>query len=179
MPYALELRFDDALNERIARIWQVLAAMNLCPLPSGEAAPHVSLAVYDDGPGLEAARLAAALDRLAGDHAPLPVVFSSIGLFPGEERVLFLAPVVSRPLLDVHAAWHALAADLAASCRSYYLPGNWVPHCTLGTGVPTSGLAMAIEHLREHWTPLCGTLQALALIRTEPAQVVHQRPLSA
>lgn len=178
MPLSVELRFDDALSARIVEIWRALAAIDVCPMPPGEAAPHVSLAVYDHERGIDPARLAAMIDRLAGDREPLPVTFSSIGAFLSEERVLFLAPVTSRPLLDLHAAWHALAADLAASCWRYYLPGRWVPHCTLGTGLTTSGLAAAIAHLCERWTPLAGSLQSLALIRAQPAEVLYQRPLS-
>ena len=177
MPYSIELRFDGALTAQIARIREALAAMELCPLPGDEAAPHLSLAVYDDGPDIDPARLAGGIDRLAEDHAPLPVTFSSIGVFPTEERVLFLGPVVRRPLLDLHAAWHALAADFAANCWSYYLRGNWMPHCTLGTGVPTSGLARAIAHLGERWTPLAGTMHSIALIHAHPVEVLHRRPL--
>lgn len=178
MPYSIELRFDDALCARISEVRRALAERDICPLPPAAAAPHVSLAVYDDEHGIDPSPLAAMTDRFASDHAPLPLVFSSAGVFLGEERVLFLAPVPSRGLLDLHAAWHALAAENAASCWSYYRPGSWAPHCTLCTALPASDLARAIAHLGEHWTPLGGTLCTLALIRAQPVEVLEERPLS-
>lgn len=177
MPYSIELRFDHALSARIVQVQRALAQRGLRLMPQAAAAPHVSLAVYDER-GLDPAPLAAMTERFAAKNEPLPISFASLGVFPGEERVLFLAPAPSRALLDVHAAWHALVADLAGNCWSYYRPGHWVPHCTLCTALPASDLARAIAHLAEQWTPLGGTLCTLALIRAQPVEVLDERPLS-
>lgn len=177
MPYSIELRFDDALSARIGEARRALAERDTSSMAEAAGAPHVSLAVYDER-GIDPARLAAMIEHLAAMKEPLSISLASLGMFPTEERVLFLAPVPSRTLLDLHAAWHALAADPAASCWSYYLPGNWVPHCTLCTALPPPDLAHAIAHLGQRWTPLAGTLRTLALIRSQPVEVLDERPLA-
>ena len=175
MPYSIELRFDDALTEAIALRSEAIT--ELTGLPHGVAEPHVSLAVYDDRAAVEPAKLVAALDRLALRHAPTPVTFASLGVFPTEERVLFLAPVVAPPLLAVHHVFHSLTAALRPLCRPYYLPGSWVPHCTLAMLLPLPALLKALEQLAGQWTPLSGELRHVALVE-DAAITVQERPFA-
>ena len=175
MPYSIELRFDDALTEAVARWSEAVAA--LVGLPCGVVEPHVSLAVYDDRAAVDPDKLVAALDRLAPRHAPTPVTFASVGVFPTEERVLFLAPVVSPRLLALHHAYHSLTAELRPRCREHYLPGNWVPHCTLAMLLPLPELLRALEQLAGQWTPLSGEVRHVALVE-DPAITVQERPFA-
>jgi 2'-5' RNA ligase len=175
VPYSIELRFDDALTEAIALLSQ--AAAELAGLPHGVAEPHLSLAVYDERDTVDPTRLAAALDRLAARHAPPPLSFASVGVFPTEERVLFLAPVVSPQLLALHHAYHSLTAELRPRCRSYYWPGKWVPHCTLAMFLPLPALLGALEQLAGRWTPLGGEVRHVALVENG-AITVQERPLA-
>jgi 2'-5' RNA ligase len=174
MPYSVELRFDDALTEAVALRSQ--AAAELAGVPHGVAEPHVSLAVYDERDAVDPDKLVAALDRLAPRHAPTPVTFASAGVFPTEERVLFLAPVVTPQLLALHHAYHSLAAELRPWCRPHYLPGNWVPHCTLAMFLPLPALLTALEQLAGRWTPLGGEVRHIALVE-DLAITIQERPL--
>lgn len=175
MPYSIELRFDDALAEALARRSEAIAAVT--GLAHGVAEPHLSLAVYDQREAVEPERLVAALDRLAPRHAPMPVTFASIGVFPTEEQVLFLAPVVAPALLTLHRAYHSLTAELRPLCRPHYLPGNWVPHCTLAMFLPPPALLRGLEQLAAQWSPLEGEVRHIALVE-DPAITVQERPFS-
>ena len=139
--------------------------------------PHLSIAVYDDDRALAPEALVRVVDRLAAQPWAVALAFSSIGLFPTKESVLFLAPVVVPELLRLHRQYHALAADLGARCRPHYLPGSWVPHCTLCTLLPTAEMLEAIEHLWRNWQPLGGTLRTVAVIRAQPVELLHERRL--
>lgn len=177
MPYAVTLRFDQVLAGQIEAHWQrAAAATGAADLPTGTDEPHVSLAVYDEGP-IDPAALVALVEGFASTEAPLAIGFSSLGIFPSEENVLFLAPVVTAALLRLHGRWHEHAAALAPACWAHYVPGSWVPHCTLAMRWPVATLLPVIGELRSAWTPLRGELRALALIRAEPIVTLAEHPL--
>jgi 2'-5' RNA ligase len=178
MPYSIELRFDRPLCERMLELRRRVIGLGIAPgLLESLGEPHLSLAVYDDDRAVEPDALVRIVDRLAAQRWTVVIAFPSIGLFPTEESVLFLAPVVAPELLQLHRQYHALAADLGTSCRPHYLPGKWVPHCTLATLLPTAEMLDAIEHLWRSWRPLGGTLRTVAVIRAQPIELLHERRL--
>ena len=139
--------------------------------------PHISLAVYDDEDEVDEAAAGRLVERLAMRHAPIEIAFASFGVFSTEENVLFLAPVVTPALLDLHAAYHAMAAALPATCRMYYLPGRWVPHCTLSMLGPMSAVLDGLRHLAADWAPLGGMVRSAALIRVPPLATIAEHAL--
>ena len=56
-----------------------------------------------------------------------------------------MAPVGD--LLDLHAAAGAVLRDHRIDQWPHYLPGTWVPHCTLGMGLTPPQRAGAVERL--------------------------------
>jgi hypothetical protein len=179
MAYSVELRFDAALAERVRRLWAILADLGVSGyMPASGALPHLSLAVYDDEAAVDPGVLALLVERLAAARSPLPVTFASLGIFATAENVLFLAAVVGPDLLALHRGWHDLAAGFRPACRPYYLPGRWVPHCTLTMLLPTPALIRALDHVAAGWTPLEGRLESLALIRAAPVSTLLERDLA-
>jgi hypothetical protein len=65
--------------------------------------PHLSLSVFDapDELGLEQL-----METLFSDLEPIPILVSSIGIFPTEENAAFLAPKPTANLLNVHGTLH-------------------------------------------------------------------------
>jgi len=45
--------------------------------------------------------------------------------------VVFLAPVVTAELLEIHRSFHEGLEARYILSDSYYLPERWVPHCTI------------------------------------------------
>ena len=179
MPYAVELRFAEDLAQRVRTLWQALEAIGSGSFgPVGEPVPHVSLAVYDDEDAVDEAAAGHLIERLAARCAAAEIAFASLGVFPTEENVLFLAPVVTPALLDLHATWHTMARALRPACRAYYLPGRWVPHCTLSMLGPMAGVTAGLDHLAAEWTPLCGTVRSIALIRVPPVETIAEHALA-
>jgi 2'-5' RNA ligase len=179
VPYAVELRFDEDLAQGVRALWRALDAVGAGGFaPGGEPVPHLSLAVYDDDDEIDEATAGHLVARLAARGAPAELAFAGLGVFPTEERVLFLAPVVTPTLLHLHAAYHAMATSLGATCRPYYLPGSWVPHCTLSMLGPMADVQEGIGHLAARWTPLRGTVRSVALIRMPPLVTIAEHPLA-
>ncbi len=90
--------------------------------------PHISLAVIKS---LKWDGIATAAESLAAETPPLKLKFSSIGIFPGTNNIVFLAPVVSKELLGMHGLLHGILRSRRLRSKSEYLPGEWVPHCTI------------------------------------------------
>ena len=147
MGYAIEMYFDDEADRAIRTIWQQLIEAGIFCFPSiVNARPHVSLAVFEQ---VDPALLAPLIERYVATFAPLSLQFSSVGSFPGSEGVVFLAPVVSQTLLTRHAELHAQLSQIEGVQRDYYLPGRWVPHCTLAINLPPAQIPHAFEVVRE------------------------------
>lgn len=142
MAYAIELFFDEQADTEVRRLWHLLAASGLPSLETlghRRHRPHVSLTV------LETAHLPAVADvEDVLDVRRLPVLrFSALGTFGGGGGVLFLAPVVTAPLLAVHARLNDVLQEQGIVQWPHYLPGSWVPHCTLAMNVAPAELSAA------------------------------------
>lgn len=136
--------------------------------------PHITLAVYD---GLDPEPLAKTLERFSADMTTPGVTLSSIGLFPGPASVLFAAPVVSAELLALHRDFHAAAASAGAACWPHYLPGNWVPHVTLGEQLSPEEAGMAISGAMGLWQPVAASLHRISLVAFHPVELLWHRQL--
>jgi len=164
MPFAVELTLDVEAGTAVRHLWHAVADAGVADfmLRSG-AAPHVTLAVYDD---LDVEAYVTRLGAFAAATAPQPVRFASLGVFPNS-GVVFLAPLVTPALLAVHARFHAEFAPPGASW-AHYLPGQWVPHCTLAMELAPDAIAPAVEVCRHAALPLAGRLVEVGVIEFRP-----------
>jgi len=137
--------------------------------------PHLSLAVYDR---LDAAAMTPALQRFAALQPACDIQLSSLGLFPGPPSVLFAAPVVSADLLDLHGRFHHTAAAFVPHCWAHYLPGDWVPHVTLGEGMRPALVPAAIGNAIAAWRPQPAVLHRISLVRFHPVELLWSTALA-
>ncbi|RBP37263.1 2'-5' RNA ligase superfamily protein [Roseimicrobium gellanilyticum] len=128
MPYAVEMYFDEPGTARIREMWDRLSSIGFSSMNDCGARPHVSLAVCEQ---LELSTAPAIVDDFSGGVPPFELSFSSYGLFPGAECVLFLAPKVTSLMLEKHARFHEVISTATDGMWAHYTPGQWVPHCTL------------------------------------------------
>ena len=138
--------------------------------------PHITFAVYD---ALDPEPFARMLEAFSADIRISAVTLSSIGIFPGPLSVLFAAPVVSVELLALHQGFHAAAASAGSACSPYYLPGNWVPHVTLGERLNSEETGAAIGGAMGLWQPMTASLNRISLVRFHPVELLWHRQLGA
>ena len=124
MGYAVELFLEDAAAGAIRELFELTNSL----MSRLEASPHVSLSVFDN---VDTPKLVDVVRSFAGETHAFNIRLSSIGLFPGEENVVFLAPVVTTELLTLHKRFHARLETAGLRSEPHYLPGAWVPHCTI------------------------------------------------
>jgi 2'-5' RNA ligase len=160
MPFAIELFFDTATDEAVRRVWSALAEQRIAPyLHESANRPHISLAVYE---WLDVAGCARTLEAFAAQTPAFPVILASFGVFPTNPApVVFAAPVVTSHLLALHAGVCAVLASVAREPAAYYLPGRWVPHCSLAVHFPAERINSASTcagscpcHLTDELRPL-------------------------
>lgn len=169
MAHAVQLLFDDRTDAAVRALWQRLDAAGV-PSLAGHShrrhRPHVTLAVA----GAIAARTR---DALRVDLAPLAVPdlwLHTLGAFPTERSPLFLGALVDTELLAVHSTAHDVLAGRVQQPSAYYLPGAWVPHCTLAPDLTADQLASGLVALHPV-SPVRATVQGIGICDTRTGEV--------
>jgi hypothetical protein len=149
--YAIEMFFEEHADAAVRQLWHRLTEAGLASLATRSHArhrPHVSLTVTS---GIDVAHLDAVADVVADSvDQPLPrLSLSSLGTFAGDGGVLFLGAVVTAPVLALHTRVCDVMREQGLGQWSHYLPGAWIPHCTLAMGLPPAEIASAIRLLAD------------------------------
>ncbi len=169
MRIALSFWFDERLETQIRQLSRRLQEAGVPSLfYDGPYRPHITTGVWEVD---DLQRLVQAVRERLTAFAPIPVRFEFVGLFPGSEGVIFLSPIVTQPLLEIHQAIHETAAEYALPASPYYAPGIWVPHCTVALNLSPAQVATATQLCTQSGTlPLDGFLTRLGTIET-PAEI--------
>lgn len=165
---AVVLYFDPAADAAIRALADLLAASGFPnPIAARALRPHVTLAVCD---GIELAdQLRPALAEFAAETPRLACSLASLGVFPTEEGVLFLAPAASRVLVEVQEEMVDCLKRSGVRVGAYWSPGSWVPHCTLATGIQRQHLPTAIGVCHAAFRPIGAILTRLSLVDMDSA----------
>lgn len=138
--FSVELYLDPESEEAIVRLRDAIDARLGRTLPQGR--PHLTLGACRE---LDMEVHTAQFQAVGGSAAGDSIEFSSLGLFLGGRSVLFLAPVVTGPLLALHRNVHDRLRQISFETADLYHPGRWVPHCTLVAELTHPELASAID----------------------------------
>ena len=163
---AVEYYFDPQTEKQILDFRNSIYQQGVRPvLGAMNDRPHISLAVFgrvDPQPLVNLSR------EFSRQLTPFEIQLSAIGVFPTEDNVLFLIPAANSRLLQVHAEFHELVKQERIVCSPLYLPGNWVPHCTLEFDLSKAQLKKALQLSQAAFTPLKGTLVELGVVAFRP-----------
>ena len=142
MAFAVILYLDPVTDAEVRSLWQLLSERQISTVMTDMGIrPHISLAGLEH---VEAESLCQALDVFAHSTRPVSVRFGGVGTFPTEQGVVYLAPVVTFELLQLHARFNYLVTELGLVSHEYYVPGNWVPHCTLAIDLTPDEVAAVV-----------------------------------
>ena len=165
MTISIVMNLDSESDKKIRAMWDALTHGGVssdCLIY--DPRPHISLAEFEE------ARLETLMDRVAlfaENHEPVPITFDHLGTFAAEAGIIFLAPVITRELLDIHSDFHAAFGDFNANSE-FYQKDRWVPHCTLARNLDTDQFCMAIRVIRRFGLPFEAKLESLGVIRHPP-----------
>jgi 2'-5' RNA ligase len=168
MNYAIELYFDEESSRRIDTIRYLLESNNVT-VDVGTL-PHISLAIFTnvDGNGL-----IEEITSFSKRELNLHLEFSSIGIFPISESVIFLAPKVTQQLLVFHRDFLQFMSKYSTDLNVYYNDDLWVPHCTLGIHMSDDELINAIRLLKNNnYLPISVTIKKIGILTFPPNKQV-------
>lgn len=175
MALAINIRSDDSSAERIEALWDEVAAFESQPsMRSLNYRPHFTFAIYDT---LEITANTAweAMLRAVRGEEQLLVEFGRICWFAGPPLVLWAEPKKDETL----ARWHASisAAIDPILCRLHYRPGNWRPHCTLGTQIADAKRDDAIAFAQSFNGNISVLFDVVDCVAFPPVRVVAEQGL--
>jgi 2'-5' RNA ligase len=157
---AVCLLFDARGERAIGALWDQLETLGVPSLRShthGRHVPHLSYAVLRSW---NLASVTAALSELdAGE--PVDVSFDGIGLFR-RGRAWLLAGVAANLATRQERIVAAVTAT-GAELHKHYVPGRWLPHCSLAPRAPLAQLPILAATVYDV-LPLHAQLNRAALI---------------
>ena len=162
MPFAVELFFDPAAEQRVRDVWMELARAKVNSfMIDGQYRPHLTLGVLNEyaSPAFENE-----FQRYTEKLEKISLKLDCLGIFPRPEGVVYLGAVVTDQLLSVHREFQNRFANLMTGVRPYYLPGNWIPHCTLAYGLSMEAIPTAIEVCSRVTFPISATVAEISLV---------------
>jgi len=81
---------------------------------------------------------------------------------------VFLAPTPTIDLLRLHGATCEVSAAVGTDPWEAYLPGQWVPHCTIAFHMGATALLKVIEASQDFRLPVVGTVTQLGVVAVSP-----------
>lgn len=164
MVQALEFFFDDDADAAVRKLWNRLEQAGIPSLATRthrRHRPHVTFALATSIPAATREALRADLARLS-----IPRLWLyTLGAFSLVDRVIHLTAVVDTELLAVHSAVHDVLAGRVRNPSAYYLPGSWIPHCTLTQGIEPAQVAAGFATLYPV-EPIRATITEVAVVDT-------------
>ena len=86
--------------------------------------------------------------------------------------------VASSPGFELHTRLHRMPPVVAGTKRDYYLPGRWVPHCTIAEGLEPDDICVTVELARSSGVFREVSIQGIGLVQLGPYRVIAVFPVS-
>ncbi|EMK2593101.1 2'-5' RNA ligase family protein [Bacillus cereus] len=153
--YAIIATFDRVFTNKITELQNELTNVIGTNQLAG-VEPHITLAVH-----LYTEKLG---EFVAIQENMDAVTFPSVGIFPTNGTV-FLAPTVTNELLKLHHSYHDYFKTFHDNPNSYYVPGKWVPHCTIANRLHTKQFLSVMEYIYGKFDFVTASIEKLKLIK--------------
>jgi 2'-5' RNA ligase len=162
MGFAVELYFDE---ESTRAVLSRCEAIQSSILELG-ALPHISLSLHDE---VDLGLMERLIEEFAARQSVITIELHSLASFMTDECVLFLAPTATPELLALHDQFHRILTENSIVSNEYYLPGKWMPHCTLD-------FELSREVLAEKFS-ICHEMGGISQVRLESMGLIEFRPV--
>jgi len=173
MPYAIEFYLDNNSSKKISKVIKELELNNVNI--EGGTHPHITVAIYNT---LPISSMINELLEFISSISLLNITFSSFGVFPGEKtHVIFLAPVVTREMIETHEKFYEKFKHYEDMSWDMYKPGKWVPHCTLGFDVNDKMLHQSMDIIKKIQFPFECIIDKFGIIKFNPNEKVFESTL--
>lgn len=143
--HAIISELDEAAAVQVMRLWrrlnQACGLEGIFNFPN----PHFTWFLAEE---IQVARCVPILEAMVSCHLPLDVHTLGVGLFSGDNPVLYLPIVKSAELIELQQSIWEQLTPLSLGIGKYYVPDSWVPHITLALmDLTTENLTCAIDSI--------------------------------
>lgn len=178
MGYAIEMYFDENGSKMIEEIWQALYEKEASTyMVESGSKPHITLAVYDeDFDDLQ--RFKDQVKAFANGLGAFTLDLTNIGIFSRRESVLFIGPKVTEELLALHRKFHETMKAYEDFEWPYYLPEQWVPHCTMGINLDGEKLLESVGIISGEFQPVTVKIESIGIVKFRPVEFLEEFELS-
>lgn len=144
MNYAVELVFDEESQKIINNLRIELSKNGI----HDEAVKlnHISIGDYKTD-NIE--KLKEKVIEFAKTIKPFELSLVSVGTFMTKENVIFLEPVMTNELIELHNRFIEFMKDFDGILNPYYDIDKWMPHSTIAIRLSDSELFKGIELLKD------------------------------
>ncbi|WP_026592202.1 2'-5' RNA ligase family protein [Bacillus sp. UNC437CL72CviS29] len=155
--YAVIATFDEEFLKDMKVIREGLTDI----VHNKDLEPHITLADYHT---LDLKAYGEKLEEFTEDIGCFPVEFSSVGTFP-TNGTIFLAPTITRRLLELHQLFHNHFMDFHDYPQSYYVPEKWVPNCTIANRLEREQFVCVMDFVYKNFSTQKAIIEGLKLIK--------------
>ena len=169
---AVELFLDAAAEEQVLKFRELIYHEGVKPVQGlMDDKPHISLAVF---PTTDPEKVIGLTREFALTVPRFSFRLGAVGTFPTHDNVLFISPVPSVTLLQVHAELLARVVAAGIKCSPYYFQGVWVPHLTLEFDISSDELCRSMKVFKEFFIPIDGEFTHLGVVQFRPIKYLEQ-----
>ena len=169
MGYSVELYFDRVSERIIESHLNINKDKSISNVDLGlNFKPHISIAVYKDS--LSAQKLMEKLTSFRVDRFKLMLTY--VGFFCSDYNTIFLCPTITQRLLRLHDHFHSEFIDFKDDLIDYYLPNNWIPHCTISEETNNEDFFKNIRSIKEKFKPIEIEIDRIAFVKFRPKEII-------
>ncbi|SCM94161.1 Uncharacterized protein BWINRASL_01934 [Bacillus mycoides] len=159
--YAIIATFDRLFINKITELQNELTNLIGTNQLAG-VEPHITLADYNE---LDVNLYTEKLEGFVAIQENIATVtFPSVGTFP-TNGTIFLAPTITDELLRLHHSYHDYFKTFHDIPNSYYVPGKWIPHCTIANGLNSNQFLSVMDYIYEKIDVTIASIEKLKLIK--------------
>lgn len=160
--YGFIALLDEKTECLIKDIWKELKELSISSyaFEVEDRVPHITIASYQD---LNIEKFISDFETYFDEKKMIDFSFNTIGSFLNS-GTLFFSPVVTNELFDFHMDFHRNFVDFNSDEDSLYLPGKWIPHCTIANRLSREKLKEAFDYCSQRSDSIKGRLSEVALI---------------
>ena len=160
--YGVVALFDERTEQIIKNIWTELREKSISFYADEvvDRKPHLTLASYHK---LDKVRFTDQLNEFYENKPEIDIMFNSIGSF-FNTGILCFTPNVTKELIEFHENFHRHFKQFNDNPKSMYLPGKWVPHCTLANRLSPDKLVEAYKHCLYRNDTIVGKIKEIGVI---------------
>ena len=167
MDYAILLHFDKNSEARIYELWkEAVKAGGDSYLIDVALRPHITLAIFED---TDIQPFCSKLEVFTKQIKKFNLNLGSIGTFASNQGVLFLSPIMTEELIELHKSFYEFFEGELEGINSYYMPNNWVPHCSISINNTIESLVSIMKKTIEIFEPLDIRIREISIIESKPA----------